>query len=66
MDSTRIKRNYGVFKGQHNGSFNLETLIADFGLREYIKLSADKEVSVKEIAWYDMLNSKGLQKRNHL
>ena len=63
MDSTRIKRNYGVFKGQPDGSFNLETLIADFGLRDYIKLSIDKEVSVKEIAWYDMLNSKGLQKR---
>ena len=63
MDSTRIKRNYGVFKGKSEGFFNLETLIADFGLKDYIKVTTEKEVSVKEIAWYDMLNSKGLQKK---
>tara|TARA_R110000803_G_scaffold104_2_gene275 strand:+ start:541 stop:2178 length:1638 start_codon:yes stop_codon:yes gene_type:complete len=63
MDSTRIKRNYGVFKGKPEGSFNLETLVADFGLRDYIKVTTEKEVSVKEIAWYDMLNSKGLQNK---
>jgi superfamily I DNA/RNA helicase len=27
MDSTRIKRNYGVFKGQHEGMYDLDTLI---------------------------------------
>ena len=63
MDSTRIKRNYGVFKGQHEGSYNLETLIKDYGLREEVKLSSTRTASVKDITWYDMLNGKGLRKR---
>ena len=63
MDSTRIKRNYGVFKGQPEQMFNLDLLIKEYGLRETIKLSQDKEVSVKEIAWYDMLNAKGFKRR---
>ena len=63
MDSTRIKRNYGVFKGQHEGSYNLETLIKDYGLREEVKISSTRTASVKDITWYDMLNGKGLRKR---
>ena len=63
MDSTRIKRNYGVFKGQHEDTYNLDTLINKYGLREDIKLSSTRTASVKEIAWYDMLNGKGLRKR---
>jgi superfamily I DNA/RNA helicase len=63
MDSTRIKRNYGVFKGQHEGLYNLDTLINKYGLREEVKLSSTRTASVKEIAWYDMLNGKGLRKR---
>ena len=63
MDSTRIKRNYGVFKGQPEGRYSLEDLIKEYGLRETIKISKDKTLSVREIAWYDMLNSKGLQRR---
>tara|TARA_R110002020_G_scaffold260793_1_gene475103 strand:+ start:113 stop:1729 length:1617 start_codon:yes stop_codon:yes gene_type:complete len=58
MDSTRIKRNYGVFKGQHEGQYDLDLLINEYGLRETIK-----EVSVKGIAWYDMLNARGFKKR---
>ena len=63
MDSTRIKRNYGVFKGQHENLYDLDILIKEYGLREEIKLSSTKTVSVKDITWYDMLNGKGLQKR---
>tara|TARA_R110000772_G_scaffold79194_2_gene169531 strand:+ start:2015 stop:3646 length:1632 start_codon:yes stop_codon:yes gene_type:complete len=63
MDSTRIKRNYGVFKGQPEGFYDLDTLIKQYGLREEIKLSSTRTASVKEIAWYDMLNGKGLRKR---
>ena len=63
MDSTRIKRNYGVFKGQHENVYNLDTLIKEYGLREEIKLSSTRTVSVKDITWYDMLNGKGLRKR---
>ena len=63
MDSTRIKRNYGVFKGQHENVYDLDTLIKEYGLREEIKLSSTRIVSVKDITWYDMLNGKGLRKR---
>jgi superfamily I DNA/RNA helicase len=58
MDSTRIKRNYGTFKGDHAATYTLEDLINDFGLRETIK---DK--SVRDMKWYDILNAKGLRKR---
>jgi superfamily I DNA/RNA helicase len=63
MDSTRIKRNYGVFKGQHEGVYDLDTLINKYGLRVDIKLSSTRTASVKDITWYDMLNGKGLRKR---
>ena len=58
MDSTRIKRNYGTFKGDHAATYTLEDLINDFGLRETIK---DK--NVRDMKWYDILNAKGLRKR---
>ena len=63
MDSTRIKRNYGTFKGSSEEMYNLDMLINNFGLRDTIKLSQTKEVSVKEIAWYDMINAKGFKNR---
>jgi DNA helicase-2/ATP-dependent DNA helicase PcrA len=63
MDSTRIKRNYGTFKGNAEEMYNLDMLINNFGLRDTIKLSPIKEVSVKEIAWYDMINAKGFKNR---
>ena len=63
MDSTRIKRNYGTFKGQPDGVYNLDLLIEKYGLRDTIKLTSTKEVSVKEIAWYDMINAKGFKNR---
>ena len=63
MDSTRIKRNYGTFKGNSEEMYNLDMLINNFGLRDTIKLSQTKEVSVKEIAWYDMINAKGFRNR---
>ena len=63
MDSTRIKRNYGTFKGQPDGMYNLDLLIEKYGLRDTIKLTSTKEVSVKEIAWYDMINAKGFKNR---
>ena len=40
LDSTRIKRNYGTFKGQPDGMYNLDMLIEKYGLRETIKLSS--------------------------
>ena len=30
MDSTRIKRNYGTFKGDHTAMYSLEDLIKDY------------------------------------
>ena len=63
LDSTRIKRNYGTFKGQPDGMYNLDMLIEKYGLRETIKLSSAKEVSVKDIVWYDMINAKGFKNR---
>jgi DNA helicase-2/ATP-dependent DNA helicase PcrA len=64
MDSTRIKRNYGVFKGHHDEMYDLDMLIKNYGLREVIKVK-NKEVSVKEIAWYDMLNGKAFNNRSN-
>ena len=58
MDSTRIKRNYGVFKGDHANTYTLEDLIKDYGLRETIK-----DIDVRTMKWYDVLNAKGLRKR---
>ena len=58
MDSTRIKRNYGVFKGQPEGKYDLDLLIKEYGLREEL----DK-VSMKETPWYEALNAKGFKRR---
>ena len=58
MDSTRIKRNYGTFKGELSGIYSLETLIKEFGLREKIK-----DMDVRDMKWYDILNAKGFRKR---
>jgi len=58
MDSTRIKRNYGTFKGDHAAVYTLEDLIKDYGLRETIK-----DIDVRTMKWYDVLNAKGLRKR---
>ena len=58
MDSTRIKRNYGTFKGDHANVYTLEDLIKDYGLRETIK-----DIDVRTMKWYDVLNAKGLRKR---
>ena len=52
-----------MFKGQHEGMYDLDTLIREYGLREDIKLSSTRTASVKDITWYDMLNGKGLRKR---
>ena len=62
MDSTRIKRNYGVFKGQPEGFYNVDDLINEHGLREQITIK--KEIrDVKDIPWYEILNAKGFLKR---
>ena len=58
MDSTRIKRNYGTFKGDHAAVYTLEDLIKHYGLRETIK-----DIDVRTMKWYDVLNAKGLRKR---
>ena len=58
MDSTRIKRNYGTFKGDHAVTYILEDLITDFGLRDTIK-----DIDVRTMKCYDILNAKGLRKR---
>jgi superfamily I DNA/RNA helicase len=62
MDSTRIKRNYGVFKGQPEGFYNIDDLINEHGLREHILIKKDMH-NVKNIAWFDILNAKGFLKR---
>jgi len=58
MDSSRIKRNYGTFKGDHAEIYKLEDLINDYGLRSKIN-----DMDVREMKWYDILNAKGLRKR---
>jgi len=58
MDSTRIKRNYGTFKGEARIMYSLNDLINDFGLRETIK-----DMDVRDMKWYDILNAKGFRKR---
>ena len=62
MDSTRIKRNYGVFKGQPEGFYTIDDLINEHGLREHILIKKDMH-NVKNIAWFDILNAKGFLKR---
>ena len=36
MDSTRIKRGHGTFKGSHTELYTIDNLIHSFGLRESI------------------------------
>ena len=56
MDSTRIKRNYGVFKGQPEGFYTIDDLVNEHGLREHILIKKDMH-DVKNIAWFDILLS---------
>jgi len=58
MDSTRIKRNYGTFKGDHATMYSIDDLINEFGLRDKIK-----GIDVRTLKWYEVLNAKGLRKR---
>jgi superfamily I DNA/RNA helicase len=59
MDSTRIKRGHGTFKGSHTEMYSIDDLINKFGLREYIK----EDLFTKTLDWYDVLNAKGIRKR---
>ena len=54
MDSTRIKRGHGTFKGSHTDMYTIDNLIANFGLREYIK----EDLFTKTLDWYDVLKCK--------
>jgi len=59
MDSTRIKRGHGTFKGSHTELYSIDDLIHSFGLREHIK----EDLFTKTLDWYDVLNAKGVKKR---
>jgi superfamily I DNA/RNA helicase len=59
MDSTRIKRGHGTFKGSHADTYTIDDLINKYGLREYIK----EDLFTKTLDWYDVLNAKGVRKR---
>jgi len=59
MDSTRIKRGHGTFKGSHTEMYNIDNLIHSFGLRE----SIGGDLFTKTLHWYDVLNAKGIRKR---
>ena len=59
MDSTRIKRGHGTFKGSHTELYSIDDLIQSFGLREHIK----EDLFTKTLDWYDVLNAKGVKKR---
>ena len=59
MDSTRIKRGHGTFKGSHTEMYNIDNLIHSFGLRE----SIGGDLFTKTLYWYDVLNAKGIRKR---
>ena len=59
MDSTRIKRGYGTFKGSRTEMYSIDHLINSFGLREHIK----EDLFTKTLDWYDVLNAKGIKKR---
>ena len=59
MDSTRIKRGHGTFKGAHSLIYSMDDLINNFGLREHIK----EDLFTKTLDWYDVLNAKGVRKR---
>jgi hypothetical protein len=62
MDSSRIKRNYGVFKGDLEDVYNLERLIKEYGLRETVTYKTT-EINTRDATWYEMLNAKGLVKK---
>jgi superfamily I DNA/RNA helicase len=59
MDSTRIKRGHGTFKGSHTLMYSIDDLINTYGLREHIK----EDLFTKTLDWYDVLNAKGVKKR---
>ena len=59
MDSTRIKRGHGTFKGSHTEMYTIDNLIHSFGLRE----SIGGDLFTKTLHWYDVLNAKGIRKR---
>ena len=59
MDSTRIKRGHGTFKGSHTEMYNIDNLIHSFGLRE----SIGGDLFTKTLHLYDVLNAKGIRKR---
>ena len=59
MDSTRIKRGHGTFKGSHSELYTIDNLIHSFGLRE----SIGGDLFTKTLYWYDVLNAKGIRKR---
>ena len=58
MDSTRLRRGYGIFKGDHTRYYDVSDLIGNFGLRENIN-----DLFTKTLNWYDVLNAKGIRKR---
>ena len=59
MDSTRIKRGHGTFKGSHADTYSIDDLISKYGLREHLK----ENLFTKTLDWYDVLNAKGIQKK---
>jgi superfamily I DNA/RNA helicase len=59
MDSTRIKRGHGTFKGSHTEMYSIDDLINKYGLREHIK----EDLFTKTLDWYDVLNAKGILKK---
>ena len=71
MDSTRINRGYGEFKGDPDDMFDMEKLCQHFGLKRHITIEVldelgDKQIihkDVKEILWYVMLNGKNIRKQ---
>ena len=71
MDSTRINRPHGNFKGEPSDMFNMEILCQHFGLKRFIEFktqddSGDKVIiqkDVTEVMWYDMLNGKAIRKQ---
>ena len=71
MDSTRINRGHGEFKGDHDETFDIEKLFQHFGLKRFVSFNMRDELGntevvnkdVKDIMWYDMLNGKNIRKQ---
>lgn len=71
MDSTRISRGHGEFKGDPDEMFDMEKLFQHFGLKRHVVLKTEDELGdtqtinkdVKDIVWYDMLNGKNIRKQ---